>query len=477
MTKVALYLRKSREDEENKEITLERHETMLLEYCARNNLSIVKTYKEVVSGENIENRPEMKKLLDDTAAKLYDGVVCVELERLSRGNVVDQVEILDVFKASGTKIYTLNKVYDLTKEEIDEEYFEFALFMSRREYKTINRRLQRGRMQATKDGYYAGAILPYGYTKEKQENGFVLIPNENEAKVVKYIFEQYAQGVTANQIVTNLNAQGSRNRKGTYWRCGRVTELLRNKIYAGMIHSTKLNTWVQGKHEAIIDLTTFNKVQEMINSKMPKVKHDLNVKNPLSGIVRCGYCGSIMQRFVASYHTKIEYITCRNFGCTHHKYIQLKQLEQDILIELKEELKNYNYFIDNAQEEIKQLRKSKEREQNQLIKELLKKEAQVEKACSLLEQEIYTTEIFLKRTEKLKGEINAINTQLSELKNAPANDKIEIAQKSIPILENVLDKYENLDIEQKNKLLRAIIEKVIVTYDGKETKLNIELKI
>lgn len=125
---VAIYLRKSREDEELKEETLARHETMLLEYCKRNKLNIVKIYKEIVSGESIANRPEMQRLLDDVAAGLYNGVVCVEIERLSRGNQIDQVEILDVFKGSNTKIYTLNKVYDLTKEDMDELIYNPPIF-------------------------------------------------------------------------------------------------------------------------------------------------------------------------------------------------------------------------------------------------------------------------------------------------------------------------------------------------------------
>lgn len=83
MEKIALYLRKSREDEENREETLERHNTMLLDYCKRNSLIIVDTFKEIVSGESIANRPEMQKLLDNVANNMYDGVVCIELERLS----------------------------------------------------------------------------------------------------------------------------------------------------------------------------------------------------------------------------------------------------------------------------------------------------------------------------------------------------------------------------------------------------------
>ena len=188
---VAIYLRKSREeDNETREETLARHERILLDYCNNNDLIIKQIYKEVVSGESIANRPQMQLLLEDVKNNLYDGVVCVELERLSRGNQIDQAEILEIFKKTKTKIYTLNKIFDLSSEdELDEEFFEFGLFMSRREYKVIRRRLIRGRRQAQKEGYFIGSILPFGYSKEKQGKGYVLIPNE-QSKIVQLIFDK-----------------------------------------------------------------------------------------------------------------------------------------------------------------------------------------------------------------------------------------------------------------------------------------------
>ena len=69
---VAVYLRKSREEEnETREETLARHERMLKDYCNNKNLIIKKIYKEVVSGENIANRPQMQRLLEDVQDKLY----------------------------------------------------------------------------------------------------------------------------------------------------------------------------------------------------------------------------------------------------------------------------------------------------------------------------------------------------------------------------------------------------------------------
>ena len=79
---------------------------------------------------------EIQKMLEEVSAGIYAGVIVVDLERLARGNGADQAYISQVFQFSGTKIVTPTKIYD-PSNEFDEEYFEFGLFMSRREYKTI----------------------------------------------------------------------------------------------------------------------------------------------------------------------------------------------------------------------------------------------------------------------------------------------------------------------------------------------------
>ena len=97
----------------------------------------------------------------------------MEVERLARGDTIDQGIVAQTFKLSCTKIITPMKTYD-PNNEYDEEYFEFGLFMSRREYKTINRRLQRGRVASVKEGKYVGNKSPYGYTRMKLEHGILL---------------------------------------------------------------------------------------------------------------------------------------------------------------------------------------------------------------------------------------------------------------------------------------------------------------
>lgn len=155
MEQYAKYLRKSRFDRDYAELsieeTLKRHEQILDKLAQDRGYHIAKTYYEVVSGESIAARPEIQKLLEEVNAGLYTGVLVVDLERLARGNSADQAYISQVFQFSETKIVTPMKVYDPTNE-FDEEYFEFGLFMSRREYKTINRRLIRGRDSSASGG-------------------------------------------------------------------------------------------------------------------------------------------------------------------------------------------------------------------------------------------------------------------------------------------------------------------------------------
>ena len=126
--KVAMYLRKSRQDEELEKRenadTLARHRSTLLEVARKQHLDIIEVKEEVVSGGSIANRPKMIELLDEVKNNIYDAVLCMDLDRLGRGGMQDQGLILDTFKDSNTLIITPDKVYDLNNE-LDEEMTEF----------------------------------------------------------------------------------------------------------------------------------------------------------------------------------------------------------------------------------------------------------------------------------------------------------------------------------------------------------------
>lgn len=468
--KVALYLRKSRKDEgnESREVTLARHERMLLDYCRANNLSVVKVYREVVSAENLDDRPQARQMLEDVADGLYDGVVVIELERLSRGNQIDQVEVSETFKSANTLIYTLQKVYDLSREdEIDEEFFEFGLFMSRREYKTIKRRLMRGKKQAQKEGYYIGAGLPYGFGKVRRDKGYVLVPND-ETPIVQMIFNKFVyEDYSLADLRHYLNKNGIKPQKINEWNSIVLKNLLKNKCYLGYINynsrSRRTQECYEGKHEAIIDEETFQKAQDKLAISSHKLKRGSELKNPLASLVKCSVCGATMQKVN-------EYFRCLKPNCpTVLSYFDV--VEKRIIEELKEELKNFNYFIENYGEEIEKQNKLKEHELVLLRKEVAKKDGMINKACEMLELGVYTKEKYLSRVNILEADKKALQGQITAIEVSFSDEQTKI-RKAIPILEKCLDAYWGLNAQEKNDLLKSFIEKIEYSKTKRNNRWN-----
>ena len=120
MPTYAIYLRKSRKDAEaeahGEGETLARHKRVLLDYAKKNGLHITKIYEEIVSGESIAARPQMQRLLADVEQCFYNGVLVIEVERLARGDTIDQGIVAQAFKLSDTKIITPIKTYDPNNE-------------------------------------------------------------------------------------------------------------------------------------------------------------------------------------------------------------------------------------------------------------------------------------------------------------------------------------------------------------------------
>lgn len=485
-----MYLRKSRADLEaearGEGETLKRHEKILLELAKKLNLNVTKIYREIVSGETIAARPVMQELLADVEKGMWEGVLVVEVERLARGDTMDQGLVAQTFKYSGTKIITPMKIYD-PNNEFDEEYFEFGLFMSRREYKTINRRLQRGRMVSVKDGKYLGNVPPYGYRRKKLENdsGYTLEPDPDEAKIVELIFKWYTgpERLGVTKIRNRLNEMKIPTRKGGDWTEATIRDILSNPVYIGKIRwkarpqvkkmingemvksrpRAKDAIIVNGLHPAIIDEETFNLAQKYLaeNPHLP-IPTRYKVANPLAGLVVCGICGRKMKRrpYGGRYPDTLmcDGPTCNNVSS------QLSLVEEKILEALKQWLEKYKIEINDQKSsenlEIEVLRKSIESMEREL--ETLNK--QVSSLYDLLEQGIYTTEIFLERSKILNERIAAVTADKKALeeKLKEVSAREEGKKNIIPKVEKVINLYWKMQTpKEKNDLLKEVIDKVI----------------
>ena len=490
-----IYLRKSRKDIEllgNKEDTLGRHKSLLLDFAKKHNLEIRAIYEEVVSGDTISDRPVMQILLSEVEDGKWEGVLVVEVERLARGDTIDQGIVAKAFKYSNTSIITPQKTYH-PSNEFDEEYFEFGLFMSRREYVAINRRLQRGRIASVMEGKFVGSCPPYGYQKVKLNNqkGFTLQIIKEEAEIVEFIFEWYTKGyleegsykkLGMKRIADKLNEKNILPKKSGQWSPSTIRGILTNPVYIGKIRwnfrpvvkktvngklqkmrpRNKTNDCyiIEGIHEPIIDDTTWQLAQDFLKEKYIQViPRHREMRNPLAGLLKCNLCGKSMIRKVDC-RTQKETIICVNSLCKNIG-APLKQVEYAVvaavsawLEELKlsihpmNQLSNLGITQAEHQQYLKTLTKEKQKIQNQM-----------NRLYTLVEQGVYSENLFLTRIDAAKKQLSALEKEFSQLDIATkrySNKKLEI-----PLYYHFDKYYYSIhSVQVKNEILHLLIKKI-----------------
>lgn len=497
---VCIYLRKSRADREaearGEGETLARHERILLDLAKKKEYIVGAIYREVVSGETIADRPVMQQLLREVESGMWDGVLVVEVERLARGDTIDQGTVARAFQYSDTKIITPIKTFDPNNES-DEEYFEFDLFMSRREYKTIKRRLNAGRISSVKEGKYCGNKPPYGYERVKleKEKGYTLRPVPAQAEVVKMIYTWYAgdgcEQIGVAKIVRKLNDMGIKSALGSDWTPASIQGILANPVYIGKIrwNGRKVVKAVQngqvvktrprskdvlvcdGLHPAIISDGLFNSAQEIRKKNPPRpISIKNTVRNPLAGIVYCSKCGRAMVRRPYQKRGQEDTLMCPYTSCrtVSSKLSLVEKAVIDGIEEIAEEYK-LNNDISVSSKDIDLGIVSKQNLIHEKESELKRLNNQKTKQYDLLEQGIYTTEVFLERSKAIAESVQACSDSIEKLKEEINRDKVLVEQQSafIPRCEELLNNYWSLDMESRNKMLKSLIDKVIYTKDSK----------
>jgi len=492
-----IYLRKSRADLDaearGEGESLARHETALLSLAKKQGLTVTKIYKEIVSGETLSARPEVQNMLHEVEAGLWEGVLVMEVERLARGNTIDQGIVAQAFQTTGTKIITPIKIYD-PNNEFDQEYFEFGLFMSRREFITINRRMQRGRISSVQEGNFLGSKPPFGYdlhrTPDKRPT---LKINEEQARTVQIVFDLFTGEhmsdllpMGCSMIANYLNNKGFPSATGGKWTPCVIRSMLTNPVYVGKIrwnnrqtvkkvtdgvvsrHRPRVGSTaivVPGIHPPIITEEQFQKAAAMFNSnKQTTGPKPTGTPNPLLKLVKCDCCGKMMIKRPDNRDSRTQLI-CPTTGCATVGS-PLEVVEEMILSSLEEWMEKFKLASAKTTEPV-EIKKT-----DALITSVEKKietlTSQESRTYDLLEQGIYTTEIFLSRQQELSSQRDNLTKELQTLQQRKHH--LEQVQKGknqiIPNIEYVLANYHSADPEEKNRMLRRVID--YVTY--KKTK-------
>lgn len=452
----AMYLRKSRADLEAESKgefeTLSRHFEMLNDYAQKNGLRIVKVYRELVSGDSIDSRPEVQKLLEEVKQGLYDGVLVTEISRLARGRTTDQGRIADIFRESGTLIITPTKIYD-PSDEADETFFDFELFLARQEYKFIRKRMKAGKQAALLQGKYVYANLPIGYERLKKH---VIVPSK-DAPYIKEAFERFANGEGCSSLCRWLRVVCP----SRAWDSSTFYFMLKSPMYYGYM-------WVDVDGEKRLVKGDWKPIitEELASRALAKlgnvhVRNDLELRNAFSGLIKCERCGRsfVYIEHGQGYITHASGIKRKGCTCAGIKYDVLSPLLIDAITD----------SLPKVEESVQGNKEAVKKAYNRLNERLKEAERARERIFDHFDAGAYTLDEFKARREKWDKEIALIRKEMQSLRVTPAR---------MVCTDDLIEKLKTGSPKEQNDILRGLIEKITYWRDkGKEPVIKIYPKV
>lgn len=318
---IIIYLRKSRaERNETVEEVLARHEKILQDYAVQTfgeKIPESNIYREVVSGETLDERIEIKKVFQRLENEPIRALLVVEPQRISRGRLTDCGRVIDILEYTDTWVVTVTKTYNLANK-FDKQLFEAQLMQGNQYLEYHKEIMDRGKNLSIREGKYVGSTPPFGYDRKPLDKGFMLVKHPVEAPIVETIFNLFVdENLSTVEIASYLNKHHMKPKKNDLWDYKMVRHIMKNEVYYGstawgkrptvkkLINGeiTKMRVsaedymLVRGKHAAIISKEKWDLAQEKIKgSPSSRVGINRDLQNPLAGLVFCKKCGHSLVR-------------------------------------------------------------------------------------------------------------------------------------------------------------------------------------
>ena len=490
---IIIYLRKSRSDDPTQSVeeVLARHEHILQEYCMKEYGECIpenRIYREVVSGETIQDRPIIQQVLRLLESGSIDGVLVVEPQRLSRGDLENCGHIVNSFRYTNTQVITPTKTYNL-QDEYDRKFFEMERTRGNDYLEYTKKILARGRLASVMQGNYINAIRPYGYNKivigtgkDKIHTLEIFKEESDVLLLMKHLYLDENYGLV--RIAHTLDDLSIKAPKGDHWSASTISRILSNPLYNGKIVWNKRKTvvkWkdgkkvkskplnrgddviiVQGKHPAIFDDETFNAILKRMENS-PKVKRSSKLRNPFAGLLFCSTCGSAMILRRSGRKSGVYSLTCNRQSICHTKSVQYKAVLLKVKQSLAEAISDFEVKMSNNNTTASELHainiSTLENELEQLYrKDLIQKDA--------FEDGTYSKAEYMQRNAQLQTQIAAVTDKLNRArKDAPEPVSYEERIVCFRDCLNALDD-DTVSAEVKNTLLKACISKIVYYNDS-----------
>ena len=495
--KIAAYCRVSTEKEAQID-SLEKQIEFFNEFTKKNGYELYKLYAdEGISGKQIKHRKQFQQMMIDAKAKKFDKVVVKDVSRFAT-NTVDLLQSVRELKSYGVQVDFLNN------GEVMEGGSEFILTilgaMAQQESANMSKRVKFGKDITAKKGRVPNLV--FGYDKIPDER-YTLKINEEEAKIVKEIFESYVyKGIGTTKIAWNLNDRGIRTKKTkSKWVQTSIVRMLKNPIYTGRVTNKKSEVtdfitgtrkelpeeeWivVEKPEMRIISDELFNRAQELLEQRSNEFK--LNNKREkteyvFSTLIYCKHCGYSFRRIKRKYTADgPEYIRWVCSGrnsmgvnhCPNTTVIDEEELLNAIKIYLKSIIKNKKDFmkaVEKEFEKITKLRENNERSEESLLKEIEKVTVKKQKYMEMFQNEIINIQELKKYTNPLNEDIARLEREL-KLITSEIKEKDVLQKELNKTIKTVDDILNNQTIT--NAMLKTIIDVIEVDSDS-----NVEVRL
>lgn len=501
--------------------SLEAQKERLRSEAKHRGMKIVGEYSdEGKSGKNVTGRPEFRKMLSDIKAGKDDVqyVLVFKLSRFGR-NAADTLNSLQYIEDYGVNLLCVEDGIDSAGKLM----ISVLAAVAEIERENIKEQTMAGRQQKARDGLWNGGFAPYGYklVAVEGQKSKMLVINEDEAKLVKLIYEKYLSGMSVNAVAKWLNDNGYRKtvrQNGTVPLISDhfVKGVLDNPVYAGKIAYGRRKTekiegtrnefhvvkqdkdsykLYPGKHEPIIDEETWYKVKvkRMKNAFKREKTHSLLHEHVLSGIVKCPVCGAPMYGVVnrkkkkgsEEFYTDMWYYICKNrkmvsgHPCDYKKHIRQEEINTEVIQMIKYVFGGENSMKDNVLSKVgtddsfKELEAEKTRLEDERAKLNTKKTKQLRRINELdIDDDLYDD--LMKSYRAYLGEIN---DQLASIENLLYQNELAIENAqgenlSMEVYKRLIDTtIENIDDvsdADKKILMNALLEKVEIFKEKQE---------
>lgn len=298
------------------------------------------------SGSNTK-RPEFQRMMKDAEDNKINIIICYRLDRISR-NISDFANLIETLNRDNIGFVSIREQFDTTTP-MGRAMMYIASVFSQLERETIAERIKDNMLQLAKTGRWLGGVPPTGYKSEpvinidyrgKERKLFKLAPIEEEQNLVKLIYSKYLSLKSMTQVEKYLVQNNMRTKNGLCFNRHSIRLILSNPVYAiadrelydyliqngynvcsdikefnginGLMSYNKTNQdknrssqrcndsteWIVaiGLHEGIIPSLMWIKTQKLLAQNKSKAYRKVkSSKALLSGILRCGGCGSFMR--------------------------------------------------------------------------------------------------------------------------------------------------------------------------------------